>query len=96
MNVLAVSGVRLQVVPYEGGEVLVGYDVLQRGDVDPPGPLEHVLVRPLGVLRLDPTGQDVVPPVEENAEGEESRVLVGPAPRGKTRLVYQDYFESCA
>ena len=39
-----VAGVRGQVLAQEGRQVLVGDDVLQTGDVEPPGALEQILV----------------------------------------------------
>ena len=62
----------------EGWQVLVGNDVLQGGDVQPPGPLEQLLVCPGWVLSLESPGQHVVPPIEQDGEGEEGRILVYP------------------
>ena len=73
-----VAGVRCERLPQEGWQVLVRDDVLQGGDVEPAGALEEILVRPGRVLEVQPGGQDVVPPVEEDGEGEECGVLVYP------------------
>ena len=50
MDVSLVAGVWRQLLPQEGGQVLVGYDVLQAGNVQPSGTLmmEHRWVNKLG------------------------------------------------
>lgn len=78
MSEALVPGVGWQGLAQERGQILVCDDVLQDRDVEPPGALEHVLVPPGGMLGLDPGGQHVVPPVEEDGKGEERGVLIDP------------------
>ena len=49
---------------------------LHGSDDPPPGGLEDVLVDPVRMLGLDDGGLDVVPTVEDDAQGEQGRVLV--------------------
>ena len=78
VQVRLVPLVSLHLLAEEGGQVLVQDDVLQGGDVEPPRGLKHVLVLPFRMGFGDAGGEDVVPSVEEDAQGEESRVLIRP------------------
>lgn len=77
MHVLLVPGVVRERLAQKCRDVLVGDDVLDGGNDDTTGSLENVFVGPVRVVFLDAVGDDVVPPEEEDADGEEGRVLVG-------------------
>jgi hypothetical protein len=54
----------------------MGWDCLQSGDHQPPGPLEQFFVRPLRELLPQPPSLDIVPTEEDQPEAEQARVLV--------------------
>lgn len=77
MHVLLVPCIFRQGLAQKRRYVLVGYNVLYSGNNNPSSSLENVFVTPVRMLLLDSFSHNIVPAKKQNADGEQSRVLVG-------------------